>query len=106
MPQNTTIYYNGVEYSSNNYTTEINVLEYNPLSPDPTLKSVETKMYINESQGFVFMYYFTDKHSFSLLDNYTTQYKSTFVGDIRFESNELRGTAYDNKGNYIKFESN
>jgi hypothetical protein len=105
MSQKTTIYYNGVEYKSNQYTTEIEVLPPNILNPDPTKNSIEVTMYTSETEGFIFTYYYTDRHSFSLIANASNQFKSTFVGDIEYVSDRLIGKAYDTKGNYIFFEN-
>ena len=105
MAHKTTIFYNGVEYSSNHYTTEIDILPPNISNPDPSKNSVVVTMNTTETSGFVFTYYYTDRHSFSLLQNNANQFKSTFIGDIEFISNKLIGRAYDNKGNYILFKN-
>ncbi len=105
MAHKTTIMYNGTEYTSNKYETTTEFLPADILNPDPTKNSVVVTMNTSETEGFVFTYYYTDRHTFTLKENVNNQFKSTFVGDIEVVSEKLVGKAYDNKGNYISFEN-
>ena len=109
MPQITTIYYNGVSYSINDYTTVTESITAGINDPNPTLNRVEVTMTTSaeSGNGFVFTYIYSNKHYFQLKeDSVINPTKGVFTGDIEFISNELKGKAYDNKGNYIIFSEN
>ena len=105
MTHKTTIFYNNTEYTSNHYETTTEFLPENPSDPTNNRSIVKITMNTSETGGFIFTYFYTDRHTFSLKENINVK-KVSFVGDIEVVDSVLIGKAYDNKGNYIIFSEN
>ena len=106
MAHKTTVFFNNELYSSTTHETTTEILPANPIDPNREVNTVKVTMTTGVGTGFVFIYYYTDKHSFSLIENAANQFRSTFTGDIDLIEGKLNGKAYDNKGNYMIFSEN
>ena len=107
MAHKITLFYNGIEYTSNNSTVEKTLMipSVDPLPVEDSLDNgdlrIQYVIYQDLGTKYKFIYSSTDRHIFYINNTYI----STFVGDIKNTSNDLTGRAYDNKGNYILFEN-
>jgi FlaG/FlaF family flagellin (archaellin) len=94
------VHYNGQEYSSYHYQT---ITEFIDVNMSNDTKMVKVTMDISDTSGFIFTYAFSDNHSLIMKENSMNKYISSFVGNIIYQDDVLKGSAYDRNGNYILF---